>query len=209
MTLHVAAMYFDHEKQYWGFLIGADRKSGNRNKAGSPLEEVVLTEKVFRSPNTIGLCSGAFHWPENEHERLLRSFDNTFENISEESDYSTHPGLMAAEYATLSVVKRTERRMALYGVYGRRVEEIVHVRVRKHRELERKEYKNRDETPFWQDLTVPGIPRVLCDPGRRTLSEMYAHLLWILRLGAKYHPDRISAPFDIYAIDFEGIRKIA
>lgn len=207
MTLHVAAMYFDPEKNYWGFLLGADRRSGNGTKDTID-EHVILIEKTFRSENTIGVCSGAFHWPCEEHEELIRSFDGTFEDINEHSNYRTHPTLLKAESATLSIVKREKKKLGLYGVYTRKNGESVDVSVRKHRELMRTPYTKLDETPFWQDLTVPGTPRVLHDPGRRTLTEMQAHLLWTLRQGAKYHSDRISGPFDLYAIDFEEIRRV-
>ena len=209
MTLHVAAMYFDSGKGDCGFLLGADRYSGNKEKTANMLEDVVLVEKAFRSPNTIGLCSGEFHWPKGKHEELIRSFDDTFDDIHEQSDYSRHPTLLKANSATLSIVKRTEKSLALYCVYTRKDEEHVEVRVRKHRELRRGPYVTLANTPFWQDLTVHGIPKVLYDHGRKGVEEMHRHLLWILKKEAKYHSDRIGGPFDFYAIDFDGIRKIA
>ena len=220
MTLHVAAVYFDYERGYCGFLLGADRRSGNyiprkaetgegRDEARSIDQQVVLIDKSFRSPNTIGFCSGEFRWPKGEHERLFRSLDNSFEGISEESDYSKHPTLTQANYAVLSVVQRNERKLELYGVYVKKAGESVEVKVRKHRELRRGPYKSVNDTAFWQDLTVQGTPKLLHDPGRKTWQEMIAHLLWTMRLQGKYAPERISAPFDMYAIDFDGIRKVA
>lgn len=220
MTLHVAAMYFDYEKRSCGFLLGADRLGRNVSKETMSaeqegrkpereLDDIVLAEKLFRSPNTIGFCSGTFPWPNTNYHGLFRSFDDCFEDIGKRRDYSSHPTLQKAYDATLSIVKRGEDVLELYGVYKRRIKGKHPVAVRRYMALTRNSFMNEKRTAYWTRLNIPKNPKKVQAPGRQPIEHMH----WILQLNmaqeARIRPHEISAPFDIYMIDFDGIRKVA
>ncbi len=220
MTLHVASVYFDYEKKSCGFLLGSDRLGRNISKdtmnaeqrgmnLGVQLDDIILAEKSFRSPNTLGFCSGSFPWAKNEYENLFRSFDDSFEEIGKKRDYNAHPTLMIAYDATLSIVKRGEDKLELYGVYKRRVKGKKPISVRRYMILTRDSFEDLRTTHYWTKLNIPQSPRKANGPGKQPLGHMRILLDLNMRLEARMRPDEVSLPFDFYAIDFDGIRKVS
>lgn len=220
MTLHVASVYFDYDKKTCGFLLAADRLGRNVSKktmnaqqreipSGAPLDDIILEEKSFRSPNTIGFCSGSFPWARENYNRLFRSFDDCFEDIRKKRDYSTHGTLMTAYDATLSIVKRRDDMLELYGIYKRRTKGSSPIAVRRYMALTRDSFDELQRTPYWEKLNIPKNPRKALAPGKQPMENMY-RMLWLnMARESTIRPTEVSRPFDFYAIDFDGIRKVA
>ena len=221
MTLHVAAVYFDYDKKTCGFLLGSDRLGYNRKKEDvigarqtidreqPTLDDRILAEKSFRSPSTIGFCSGTFPWSKNEYEGLFRSFDGCFEDIGKRRDYNAHPTLMRAYDATLSIVKAGEDQIELYGVYKRRVKGKDPISVRRYMRLTRESFEDLRTTSYWTKLNIPQSPRRANAAGKQPLEHMRFLLDLTMRQEVRLRPFEVSLPFDFYAIDFDGIRKVA
>ncbi len=220
MTLHVAAVYFDYEKKACGFLLGADRLGVNRPKEEviaayqgqnrtPSLDDRILAEKSFHGENTLGFCSGTFLWPKNEQESLFRSFDNCFDDIGKRRDYSNHPTLQRAYEATLSIVKRGDETLELYGVYKRHAKGGKLIAVRRYLTLTRESFSDLKGAPYWTRLNVPKKPALSRAPGKQPLEHMQWLLILNMALEARKQSQFIAPPFDFYAIDFDGIRKVA
>ncbi|MEK6921049.1 MAG: hypothetical protein AABX82_04150 [Nanoarchaeota archaeon] len=221
MTLHVAATYLDHNKGMAGILLGADRFGTNipgsayieftedRSSEIKP-EWILSEEKSFGGKGQIGVYSGRFLCRAGEHQREFRTLDNCFDDTTKTGTYNKHPFLKKAHYYHLSVVTYKKTQVRLDTVHSHRKRGKNKADTIFRYALGTESYNHLERMPYWNGLnTYKRNPAFGFIPGRQSCDAMVQHLLCIMEAVAKERPKEVAAPFDIYAIDFDGIRKVA
>ncbi len=221
MTLHVAAVYFDDQKRTCGILLGADRLGYNYppsiytmlqqepNNQNAREQWRIIEEKSFFGEHTIGFSSGTFRASAEGYRQELRTLDAYFDNIEPNARYQQNPLLEKAHSYVLSIVRWSEDMVELYRVYDKTKKGKRRPHVKRDFSLRRSAYEQLHRTPYWSELNTHKGPLLGFGPGRYNRQMMLAHLITLMTRTAQERPESISAPFDIYAIDFEGIKKVA
>ncbi len=220
MTLHVAAVYFDNEKKTCGFLLGSDRLGYNippsiyaqlqqEPQRHSVKEQYrVLEEKSFFGRQSIGFCSGTFRSGE-DYPQEFRTLDNCFDDIDHRARHKEHPFLQKAHSYVLSIVKRSDQTIELYRVYDKTKRGKKRTEIKRDCSIKKSAYTSLERTPYWSALNTHRNPPLGFAPGRCSQNLMLDHLVALMQRAAQERPHYIAGPFDFYAIDFDGIRKVA
>lgn len=220
MTLHIASVYFDDQKKMCGMLLGADRLGHNfppgiytrlqqePSSYRSTEQWRILEEKSFFGESTIGFCSGTFQASGDGYRQELRTLDAYFDNIEPNARYQENPLLKKALSYILSIVRWSEDTVELYRVYDiiKKGKRRPHVKM--DFSLRRTAYEHLQRTPYWIELNTHKNPYVGFAPERYPGDMMLKFLVAFMNQTAQKRPQTVSAPFDFYAIDFDGIRKV-
>ena len=218
MTLHVASVYFDREKQCVGYLLGSDRLTilyPEKEFVADGRMVIVhqikpenrhFENKAFFGTSTVGFYSGRFKAvPRGQTDETLRSLDNCFDDIEDSKEYKDNYTLTESPYYYLSIVKRSEDALELFSVTKRRGAGYAS---RIHR-MTRKDYTRLQRTAYWKELNIPRPASSHKNfSGKQDKETRIEALQREILAASQRRPLTIGRRATLYAIDFEGIHQV-
>jgi hypothetical protein len=120
MTIHIASIYFDHEKHKVGYLLSSDTWAAETDDKTNRVNSVFHLNKSFTGTRTVGFIRGTLpSYEDDTPARVLsdlRTLDYVFDDIQEGIDYSNNGYLSSLEKYVLLIGAISEASLELYTI---------------------------------------------------------------------------------------------